>query len=173
MKAEMPPFKNGKHNSESAFTIDRVITPLKSKQLRISTLLIVTQRMRWQSTHRVIWVLGHRAFNPGFTFSIRHPTFCCLQPPFQSPLIEYIIFRARCWTSCCPFSCRMGRLHRCRERRARFRLWNEYGLNHLMENDFQPSISGVDLLPFLRYKHTYCCNISHVAYSYSLSVYII
>ena len=29
MNAEMPPFKNGEHNSESASTIDRVITPLK------------------------------------------------------------------------------------------------------------------------------------------------
>jgi len=28
MNAELPPFKNGEHNSESASTIDRVITPL-------------------------------------------------------------------------------------------------------------------------------------------------
>ena len=28
MNAELPPFKNGDHNSESAFIIDRVITPL-------------------------------------------------------------------------------------------------------------------------------------------------
>ena len=28
MKAELPLFKNGEHNSESACTIDRVITPL-------------------------------------------------------------------------------------------------------------------------------------------------
>ena len=28
MNAEMPPFKNGEHNSESASTIDGVITPL-------------------------------------------------------------------------------------------------------------------------------------------------
>jgi len=29
MNAELPPFKNGDHNSESVSTIDRVITPLK------------------------------------------------------------------------------------------------------------------------------------------------
>ena len=29
MNAELPLFKNGEHNSESASTIDRVITPLK------------------------------------------------------------------------------------------------------------------------------------------------
>jgi len=29
MNAELPPFKNGEHNSESASTIDRDITPLK------------------------------------------------------------------------------------------------------------------------------------------------
>jgi len=29
MNAELHPFKNGEHNSESASTIDRVITPLK------------------------------------------------------------------------------------------------------------------------------------------------
>jgi len=28
MNAELPPFKNVEHNSESASTIDRVITPL-------------------------------------------------------------------------------------------------------------------------------------------------
>ena len=28
MNAELPPFKNGEHNSESASTIDHVITPL-------------------------------------------------------------------------------------------------------------------------------------------------
>jgi len=28
MNAELPPFKNGEHNSESASTIDLVITPL-------------------------------------------------------------------------------------------------------------------------------------------------
>jgi len=28
MNAELPSFKNGKHNSESASTIDRAITPL-------------------------------------------------------------------------------------------------------------------------------------------------
>jgi len=28
MNAELPPFKNGKHNSESGFTLDRDITPL-------------------------------------------------------------------------------------------------------------------------------------------------
>ena len=28
MNAELPPFKNGEHNSESTSTIDRVITPL-------------------------------------------------------------------------------------------------------------------------------------------------
>jgi len=28
MNVELPPFKNGEHNSESASTIDRVITPL-------------------------------------------------------------------------------------------------------------------------------------------------
>jgi len=28
MNAELPPFKNGEHNSESTLTIDRVITPL-------------------------------------------------------------------------------------------------------------------------------------------------
>ena len=27
MNAELPPFKTGKHNSENASTIDRVITP--------------------------------------------------------------------------------------------------------------------------------------------------
>jgi len=29
MNAELPAFKNGEHNSENGFTIDRVITPLK------------------------------------------------------------------------------------------------------------------------------------------------
>jgi len=29
MNAELPPFKNGEHNSESASTIDRVTGPLK------------------------------------------------------------------------------------------------------------------------------------------------
>jgi len=28
MNAELPPFKNGEHNSEGASTIDRVMTPL-------------------------------------------------------------------------------------------------------------------------------------------------
>ena len=28
MNAELPPFKNGEHNSESVSTIDRVIIPL-------------------------------------------------------------------------------------------------------------------------------------------------
>ena len=28
MNAELPPFKNGEHNSDGASTIDRVITPL-------------------------------------------------------------------------------------------------------------------------------------------------
>jgi len=28
MSAELPPFKNGKHNSESASTLNRDITPL-------------------------------------------------------------------------------------------------------------------------------------------------
>ena len=28
MHVELPPFKNGEYNSESAFTIDRVTTPL-------------------------------------------------------------------------------------------------------------------------------------------------
>jgi len=28
MNVKLPPFKNGEHNSESASTIDRVITPL-------------------------------------------------------------------------------------------------------------------------------------------------
>jgi len=31
MNAELPPFKNGEHNSEKATTIDRVITPLRMK----------------------------------------------------------------------------------------------------------------------------------------------
>jgi len=31
MNAELPPFKNGEHNSESASTLDRDITPLKRK----------------------------------------------------------------------------------------------------------------------------------------------
>ena len=30
MNAELPPFKNGEHNSESTSTIDRVITPLNN-----------------------------------------------------------------------------------------------------------------------------------------------
>jgi len=30
MNAELPPFKNGEHNSQSVLTIDRVITPLSS-----------------------------------------------------------------------------------------------------------------------------------------------
>jgi len=30
MNTNLPPFKNGEHNSKSASTIDRVITPLKS-----------------------------------------------------------------------------------------------------------------------------------------------
>ena len=30
MNAQLPPFKNGEHNSESASTINRVITPLNS-----------------------------------------------------------------------------------------------------------------------------------------------
>ena len=30
MNAELPPFKNGEHNSECASTIDRVITPLSA-----------------------------------------------------------------------------------------------------------------------------------------------
>ena len=33
MNAWLPPFKNGKHNSGGAFTIDRVITPLR-KQIK-------------------------------------------------------------------------------------------------------------------------------------------
>jgi len=28
MNAQLPPFKNGEHNSESAYTVDRDITPL-------------------------------------------------------------------------------------------------------------------------------------------------
>jgi len=31
MNAELPPFKSGEHNSDSASTIDRVITPLKTE----------------------------------------------------------------------------------------------------------------------------------------------
>jgi len=30
MNVELPPFKNGEHNSESPSTIDRVITPLNA-----------------------------------------------------------------------------------------------------------------------------------------------
>jgi len=33
MNEELPPFKNGKQNSESASTIDRVITPLINQSL--------------------------------------------------------------------------------------------------------------------------------------------
>jgi len=40
MNAELPLFKNGEHNSESAPTIDRVITPLKSYFALNQTLLI-------------------------------------------------------------------------------------------------------------------------------------
>ena len=34
MNAELPPFKNGEHNSESTSTIDRVITPFKGWMTR-------------------------------------------------------------------------------------------------------------------------------------------
>ena len=32
VNAELPPFKNGEHNSENASIIDRVITPLRTHQ---------------------------------------------------------------------------------------------------------------------------------------------
>ena len=35
MNEEVPPFKNGEHNSESASTFDRVITPLMRKYLQV------------------------------------------------------------------------------------------------------------------------------------------
>jgi len=35
MNAELPPFKNGEHNSESASILDRVITPLNKVMLVI------------------------------------------------------------------------------------------------------------------------------------------
>jgi len=38
MNAELPPFKNGEHNSKSATTIDRDITPLS---LKIENLIFV------------------------------------------------------------------------------------------------------------------------------------
>ena len=34
MNAELPPFKNGEHNSESVSTLDRDITPLAIKSKR-------------------------------------------------------------------------------------------------------------------------------------------
>jgi len=43
MNAELPPFKNGEHNPESASTIDRVITPLMN---RISVKLVGVVRAR-------------------------------------------------------------------------------------------------------------------------------
>jgi len=35
MNVDLPPFKNGEHNSENAPTIDRVITPLTTHTLNL------------------------------------------------------------------------------------------------------------------------------------------
>ena len=40
MNVELPPFKNGEHNSGSMSTIDRVITPLNSASAQIQTVTI-------------------------------------------------------------------------------------------------------------------------------------
>jgi len=44
MNVELPPFKNGKYNSESAFTIDRVITSLMTGFYRNSSVISMHQR---------------------------------------------------------------------------------------------------------------------------------
>jgi len=46
MNAELPPFKNGEHNSESASTVDRVITPLTSLNNKVNTLYSVFLNQR-------------------------------------------------------------------------------------------------------------------------------
>jgi len=38
MNTELPPFKNGEHNSESASTVDRVITSLRSVDFAATTI---------------------------------------------------------------------------------------------------------------------------------------
>ena len=44
MNAELPPFKNGDHNSENASTVDRVITPSIESLLKHH----VDKRTRWK-----------------------------------------------------------------------------------------------------------------------------
>jgi len=62
MNAELPPFKNGEHNSENASTIDRVMTPSiwvatlrnvkKESQLILSHVEDCQSRVMWSD---VVW----------------------------------------------------------------------------------------------------------------------